>query len=127
MQGDGQSKALVQAWINTPFAKGLFRDRLDEGMARSIFDSERRLSKMAVEQYKQLKPNQSRLQYGFKAISIDILAKEASGEIEKVKIVPVNKGMLKEGGLIQQAQGAAGNLFSNIADKGKELLEGEKK
>ena len=110
MKGDGQSKGLVNAWLNSPFGKGIFKDRLDEGMARSIFDSERRLAKMAVEQYKQLKENQARLQWGFKPISSEILAKEASGELDKVKIVPVNKGMIKEG-LFQQAQAAAGSLI----------------
>ena len=47
---DAQSKGLISAWINSPFAKGVFKDRLDEGMARSIFDSERRLAEMAVQQ-----------------------------------------------------------------------------
>lgn len=110
MKGDGQSKGLVNAWLNSPLAKGVFKDRLDEGMARSIFDSERRLAEMAVEQYRQLREAKSRLQWGFKAVSKEILVKEASGEIEKVKIVPVNKGMLNNG-LLEQAQAAASGLL----------------
>jgi len=106
MKGDGQSKGLINAWLNSPFAKGVFKDRLDEGMARSIFDSERRLANMAVEQYAQLKDSKSRLQWGFKIVDQDVMAKEAAGEIEKVKIVAVNKGMLKEG-LLDQAKKAA--------------------
>merc|ERR1719247_163113 len=110
MKGDGQSKGLIQAWLNSPFAKGVFKDRLDEGMAKSIFDSERRLANMAVEQYAQLKDSKSRLQWGFKLLDKDVMAKEASGEIEKQKIVAVNKGMIKEG-LVQQAQSAAQGLL----------------
>ena len=110
MKGDGQSKGLVNAWLNSPLAKGVFKDRLDEGMARSIFDSERRLADMAVEQYRQLRDAKARLQWGFKAISKEILVKEASGEIEKVKIVPVNKGMINNG-VLEQAQAAASGLL----------------
>lgn len=66
MKGDGQSKGLINAWLNSPLAKGVFKDRLDEGMARSIFDSERRLADMACEQYRQLKDSKARLQWGFK-------------------------------------------------------------
>ena len=109
MKGDGQSKGLINAWLNSPVAKTVFKDRLDEGMARSIYDSERRLASMAVEQYRNLKDNQARLQWGFKVLSIDVLAKEKSGDIEKQKIVPVNRGMLKEG-VMEQAQAAMGNV-----------------
>jgi hypothetical protein len=112
MKGDGQSKSLVTAWLNAPFGKTVLRDRLDEGMARSIFESERRLADMAVTQYRQLKNNKNRLQWGFKTLSTDILAKEAKGEIEKGQIVPVNRGMINKEGLVQQAQKAAQNMFS---------------
>ena len=77
MKGDGQSKGLIGAWLNSPVAKGVFKDRLDEGMAKSIFDSERRLASMAVEQYRQLKDYQSRLQWGFKIMSQELEAKVA--------------------------------------------------
>lgn len=106
MKGDGQSKGLITAWLNTPVGKQVFKDRLDEGMARSIYDSERRLASMAVEQYRQLKDSQSRLQWGFKILDADVMAKEAKGEIEKQKIVAVNKGMLENNGLLGQAQDA---------------------
>ena len=55
-------------------------------MARSIYDAERRRAGMAVEQYRQLKDSQSRLQWGFKINDADVLRKEQSGEIEKQKI-----------------------------------------
>merc|ERR1719201_1809586 len=113
MMGDGQSKGLINAWINTPVGKQVFKDRLDEGMARSIYDSERRLASMAVEQYRQLKDSQSRLQWGFKILDADIMAKEKSGEIEKQKIVPVSKSMLKEGAL-NQAGAAISNIAGNV-------------
>jgi len=105
MKGDGQSKAIVNAWLGSPFAKGVFKDRLDEQMARSIFDSERRLAGMACEQYKQLKDSKARLQWGFKILQSDLVKKEASGEMEKQGIVWVNRGMIKEG-ILAQAQKA---------------------
>lgn len=72
MKGDGQSKGLINAWLNSPVAKGVFKDRLDEGMARTIFESERRLGDMAAEQYPQLREQKARLQYGFKILSKDV-------------------------------------------------------
>lgn len=107
---DGQSKGLINAWLGSPFAKGVFKDRLDEGMARSIFDSERRLAQMAVEQYTQLKDYKARLQWGFKIMDKDVMAKEAAGEIEEQKIVPVSKSMLNDSPL-DQAKKAAENLL----------------
>ena len=92
-QGDGQSKTLVNAWLGSPVAKGVFKDRLDESMAGSIFDSERRLAQMAVDQYTQLKSYKARLQWGFKILDKDVMAKEQAGEIEEQKIVPVSKSM----------------------------------
>ena len=72
LKGDGQSKGLINAWLNSPVAKGVFKDRLDEGMARTIFESERRLGDMAAEQYPQLREQKARLQYGFKILSKDV-------------------------------------------------------
>lgn len=106
MKGDGQSKGLINAWLNSPFGKQVFKDRLDQGMARSIFDSERRLADMACEQYRQLKDFKARLQWGFKILDADVMAKEASGEIEKQKIIPVSKSMLTQGGLLDRAKDA---------------------
>ena len=110
MKGDGQSKGLVNAWLGAPVAKDVFKNRLVEGMARSIYDSERRLADMATEQYRQLKDSKARLQWGFKILSKDLQIKEAAGEIEKQKIVPVNKAMLTEG-FVNQAQAAAKKFF----------------
>ena len=117
MKGDGQSKGLINAWLNSPVAKGVFKDRLDEGMARSIFDSERRLAEMATEQYRQLNEYKARLQWGFKILDKDLVAKEARGEIEKQKIIPVNKGMLKEG-ILDQAKSAASKAVEGITGGG---------
>ena len=47
-------------------------------MARSIYDSERRLAGMAVEQYRQLKDSQARLQWGFKVMSQELERKVAA-------------------------------------------------
>ena len=113
MKGDTQSKGLITAWLNSPVGKTVFKDRLDEGMARSIYDSERRLASMAVEQYRQLKDSQARLQWGFKILDQDVMAKEASGDIEKQKIVVVNKAMTEGEG----AMGAATAAINQITEK----------
>ncbi len=113
MKGDGQSKGLVNAWLNSPLGKGVFKDRLDEQLAKSIFDSERRLASMAVDQYKVLKKHQARLQWGFKILDADVMKKEAAGEIDKVKIVPVSRSMLSTG-LMEQASSAMGGLQEKL-------------
>ena len=126
MKGDGQSRGLINAWLNSPFGKQVFKDRLDEGMARSIYDSERRLAGMAVEQYgKQLRAAQSQLQWGYKVLDADVMQAEKDGKIEKVKIVAVSKAMLENGGLLGQAQdiasGAFGKANEALKEKGVEL------
>ena len=103
MKGDGQSKGLVNAWVNSPFGKGVFKNRLDEGMARSIFESERRLTDMAKKQYKSLK-NQRILEWGYKVVQEELMAKEKAGEIEKVKIMPVSKDMVNDDSLIERGR-----------------------
>jgi len=110
MKGDGQSKGLVNAWLGSPVAKQVFKNRLDEGMAASIFDSERRLAEMAVTQYTQLKSYKARLQWGFKILDKDVMAKEQAGEIEEQKIVPVYRDMVKAG-VLDQAQSAFESLL----------------
>lgn len=114
MKGDGQSKGLINAWLNSPFAKGLFKNRLDEGMARSIYDSERRLAEMAVQQHKTLRDSKARLQWGFKILDKDVAAKEAAGDIEKQKVVLVNKEMTKNVGILNQAKDAISGFASQI-------------
>lgn len=106
MKGDGQSKGLVNAWINSPFAKGVFKNRLDAGMARSIFESERRLSEMAKQQYPSLK-KANQLEWGYKVIDRDVMAKEEAGEIEKQAIIYVTKEMIEDS-LIEKAKKAIG-------------------
>jgi hypothetical protein len=117
MKGDGQSKGLINAWLSSPIAKGVFKERLDQGMARSIYDSERRLAEMAVQQQPLLKKDKARLEWGFKILDKDVAAKEAAGEIEEQTIVVVNKEMTKNVGIMNQAQDA----FSGFAKQ----LKGE--
>ena len=112
MKGDGQSKGLITAWLNAPLGKAVFKDRLDEGMAKSIFESERRLASLATDQYAQLKDYKARLQWGFKILDKDVTLKEEKGELEKQKIVLVSKGMITEG-VLDQAKGAFDGLFGN--------------
>ena len=116
MKGDGQTKGLIGAWLNSPVGKGVFKDQLDAGLANSIYDSERRLASMAVEQYRQLRDYQTRLQWGFKILDADVMAAEASGKIDKQKIVAVNKSMLEGQGLAQKAGAAASKLGDTIKE-----------
>ena len=51
----------------------VFKNRLDSGMAQSIFESERRLSSMAVEQYTHMKKMQSNLEWGYKVVDNEIM------------------------------------------------------
>merc|ERR1719353_1776307 len=106
-KGDGKAKSLINAWLDSPFAKGLFKDKVEENVARSIFESERRLANLAVEQYRQLEAQKARLQWGYKILDENLDKKEAEGKIEKQKIVPVNQGMVKEG-LLDKAKGMLG-------------------
>lgn len=105
MKGDGQSKGLISAWLGSPFAKGVFKNRLDSGMARSIFESERRLAVLATEQYAHMKKLKSSLEWGYKIVDNEVMVKEAAGEIEKQKIIPVSRDMMTDS-LVDQAKKA---------------------
>ena len=85
MNGDGQANGLIGAWLNAPLAKDVFKTRLDEGMAKSIFESERQLGEMAIRAHPSLAKYKTRLGWGYKMVSRDIAKKEASGGIEKQK------------------------------------------
>ena len=38
LKGDGKAKSLVNAWLDSPIMKGVFKDKVDENVARSIFE-----------------------------------------------------------------------------------------
>lgn len=107
MNGDAQANGLIGAWLNAPLAKDVFKTRLDEGMAKSIFESERQLAESAIRAHPTLAKYKTRLGWGYKMVSNDISKKEASGGIEKQKVTPVFKDMVKEG-WIDQAKKAIG-------------------
>merc|ERR1712139_460048 len=65
-KGDGKAKSLVNAWLDSPFAKGVFKEIVEENIARSIFESEKRLAGLAVQQYGHLKAIKTKLQWGYK-------------------------------------------------------------
>ncbi|KAL3926133.1 MAG: hypothetical protein SGPRY_003443 [Prymnesium sp.] len=73
MKGDSQSKGLINAWLNSPVGKGVFKNRLDSGMARSIYESERRLANLAIEQYGHMKKLKANLQWGYKVVDNDVM------------------------------------------------------
>jgi hypothetical protein len=106
LKGDGKAKSLVNAWLDSPIMKGVFKDKVDENVARSIFESERRLASMAVQQYKALERNKTKLEWGYKILDENLMKKVAAGDIEEQNIILVNKGMVKEG-LLDQAK----NMF----------------
>jgi len=62
---------------------------------------------MAGEQYSHVKTMKGRLEWGFKIIYNELSMKEAAGEIEKQKIVPVSRDMIKEGNPLQNALAGA--------------------
>ena len=51
----------------------MFKNRLDSGMAQSIFESERRLSSMAVEQYSHMKKMKQNLEWGYKIVDNEVM------------------------------------------------------
>jgi hypothetical protein len=54
-------------------AQSVFKNRLDSGMAQSIFESERRLSSMAVEQYSHMKKLKQKLEWGYKIVDNEVM------------------------------------------------------
>ena len=51
-------------------------------------------------------------------IDKELMEKEAKGEIEKQKIVPVNKSMVSKGGLLDQAKAVAEKMIGGGEDSG---------
>ena len=112
-KGDGKAKSLVNAWLDSPFGKGMFKEKVEENIARSIFESEKRLAGLAVQQYGQLKAVKTKLQWGYKIVDQNLEKKEEEGKIEKQKIEQVTKAMVKEGlfdGVLEKAKNAFGGM-----------------
>lgn len=63
--------------------KSVFKDRLDEGIARSIFESERRLTDMARQQYPAIKKIRQ-LEWGYKLVDRDVNEKVCSWRAQDV-------------------------------------------
>ena len=121
MKGDGQSKGLINAWLGSPLAKQVFKDRLDSGMARSIFDSERQLADAAVRTHPALKKMQNSLEWGYKVVDREIMAKEQAGEIEKQKVIHVTRSMIDDG-FINQAGKKWDEILEGATKKAEELF-----
>ena len=121
MKGDGQSKGLINAWLNSPFGKMAFKNRLDSGMARSIFDSERQLADAAVRTHPALKKMQNSLEWGYKVVDREIMAKEQAGEIEKQKVIHVTRSMIDDG-FINQAGKKWDEILEGATKKAEELF-----
>ncbi|EOD12051.1 hypothetical protein EMIHUDRAFT_372733 [Emiliania huxleyi CCMP1516] len=110
LRGDGQSKGLVGAWLGSPLAKGVFKERLDEGVARSIFESERRLTDMARQQYPAIKKLPS-LEWGYKIVATGVSTAVAKGELPEQKVQMVTKELMQQESWADKAQKAAKSML----------------
>jgi len=89
--------------------KSVFKDRLDEGIARSIFESERRLTDMARQQYPAIKKIRQ-LEWGYKLVDRDVNEKVAKGELEEQKVLMVTKDMVQDSWADKAMKSARGLL-----------------
>merc|ERR1719321_357292 len=79
LQGDGKSDALISAWLNAPVGKDVFKNKLDENVAASIFQQEGELTAFVQNQYGQFVKDTTKLEWGFKIEDANIAAKEQEG------------------------------------------------
>ena len=111
----------VEHKVMVPFGKMAFKNRLDSGMARSIFDSERQLADAAVRTHPALKKMQNSLEWGYKVVDREIMAKEQAGEIEKQKVIHVTRSMIDDG-FINQAGKKWDEILEGATKKAEELF-----
>lgn len=68
-QGDGNSKAIVDAYIGDGFFSGILKDvyrqQIEASIAKSVFDQERKLIGDAIKQFPELKKVKFNLEFGF--------------------------------------------------------------
>lgn len=110
LRGDSQTKQILQGWLTSPLGKGTFKDRLDEGIARSVFGSEKDIKKMAVQMLPMLKKVQ-KLEWGYKPQSTLINEKIKEGEIKEPEIMLLDKEWTKGRGVLDQARNWVSDTF----------------
>lgn len=68
-QGDGNSKAIVDAYIGDGFFSGVLKDvyrqQIEASISKSVFDQERKLIGDAIKQFPELKKVKFNLEFGF--------------------------------------------------------------
>ena len=106
MAGDQRATSLVNAWLSG-FLTDTYRDQLDQGIARSVFNQEDSFVKGITENFKPFKKfTKEDLQFGYKV--------EFTGVVEKfgdLPITPLVKGMEKS--WFDKVKDGFGNLFNN--------------
>lgn len=104
LAGDNRALALVNAWMSG-FLTDMYRNQIDQGIARSIFSQEDTFIQGLIANYKPFKNyTKEQLQFGYKV--------EFEGLEEKVgeqKVRPLEKGMEKN--WVDNVKEGFGNLF----------------
>ena len=89
LKGDPKATALVNAWQGN-FLRGLYKSQLDKGVARSIFDGEKRLVGTVLRSDPQLKESKNELEFGYK-----VSVKGIEETVGKQEVTLVTRDMLK--------------------------------
>mmetsp|Transcript_11499 Transcript_11499/g.42932 ORF Transcript_11499/g.42932 Transcript_11499/m.42932 type:complete len:210 (-) Transcript_11499:140-769(-) len=100
LKGDARSTALVNAWQGK-FLRGLYKSQLDRGVARSVFEDEKRLIGTVMRSYPQLKASKTSLEFGYK---VSVAGIEET--IGKQEVTLLDKEMMK--GLIDNVKDSLG-------------------
>ena len=97
LKGDGRSKSLVESWRdNTLMLKDQYKNSLDGGMAKSIFDDKQKFTSSLVRMYPQLKKSQNDLEFGY-TVKLPGLQEqmEKEGRKDELKITLLKEDMTK--------------------------------
>mmetsp|Transcript_4576 Transcript_4576/g.8986 ORF Transcript_4576/g.8986 Transcript_4576/m.8986 type:complete len:217 (+) Transcript_4576:43-693(+) len=108
LKGDDRSKALVESWKeNSLFLKDQYKNTLDKGMAKSVFDQKDAFMQSVFRLYPQLKKTKGEIEFGFKVRIKGIEAKfEAEGRSDELKMTMLTEDMT--GGLLDSMKSAFG-------------------
>ena len=116
LAGDQRATALVNAWT-AGFMQGMYKDQLDQGIAKSIFAQEATFISGLIENYKPFKKfKPADLEFGYK---IDFEGLEEKMGEQKVMVITreMEKGWLDKAK--DSFASSFGGLFSGEGDKDK--------
>lgn len=106
LAGDKRATAVVNAWMSG-FMSDMYRDQLDQGIARSLFSQEDSFVQGLIENYKPFKKfTKDQLQFGYK---VDFEGLEEKVGEQKVRVI--ERGMEKS--WVDNLKEGFGNLFKN--------------